>query len=206
MTTEDLREYAIDKAKPPTSNKFLGDKEDDADSICKRTEQQLNSYLDALRIDDDVDDTTPMLLSDELIQRIGSLPNDHAQEAFIRGYIDFRLSKDVVRLGARIRDGEIKPSKLPKDWEYLFEGNFLRSLEDAHIYGRTAELNLDMLLDVEQATNADLLGRLKPQAEQYLEKAGTYRAEHKQSIKPQSNGEFERKLRHALEERAAAST
>lgn len=203
MTTEDLREYAIDKVKPPAPNKFVGEAEEDADGIRIRTEKQLQSYLDALRIDHDVDDKTPMLLSDELIQRAESLPDDHAQEAFIRGYMDFRLSTDVTRLGARVRDGETKPSKLPKDWEYLFEGNFLRALEDAHVYGRTAELDLDMLLDVGKATGTDLLGRLKNQAEQYLEKVETYKIEHnKQPLKPQSNGEFERKLRRALEERA----
>lgn len=169
-------------------------------------EEKLSPYLDTLRIDHDVDDATPMQLSNEFIQRAEALPDDHAREAFIRGYMDFRLNKDVTRLGAKVRDGETKPNQLPKDWEYLFEGEFMRTLEDAHVYGRTAELNLDMLLDVERATNADLLGRLKPQAEQYLENTKAYSSEHKQPIKPQSDGTFERKLRSALEERAVTTT
>lgn len=168
-----------------------------AEQLAGDSRDAVEMQIDALKISPDQADSTLPQLSSAFVGRAEQLP-PHAQEAFIRGYRSFRVGNEAVRFEASIRDGDVKADQLPQDWDAMLEGNFMRTMEDSAIFGGSADEHVKRLEAVEEVTGRDILSRFKPQIEAYVERAQSWEQGHQGPLKPQSNGDFERRLKDVL--------
>jgi len=191
-------ESALTKAIQNTLEHMQHRNEDPADE--KIRERDLRSTLETLMVTDNPSDKAEPHLSSNFVQRAESL-NGLKQEAFIRGYADFRYGRSGAsqNLLTDIRDGSIDAKNLPEAWVEMAEGDLIRTLEDASVWGRTAELTVKLIKDVEQKTGVDIISRCRDSIERYLQNDENYKKEHGEYIKPQPSWDLERELKQGLD-------